>query len=232
MKVDSFKSYRTGFWKSFCWKGWLTGGLALLFLTGCATRLPENIRTDHDNLTNFSAVMASPDSTEGDLVRWGGVIAEVRNRAEHSEIEVVFFTLRGTGRPYVSDQTPGRFRVRVEGFADPEVYARGRSITVLGTYQSMVEDTIDEFVYRFPLVRAQGVHLWPEEPQRVDVWHHDMYSPWYRHRLYGTGPYRVHPYYFPYGVRHVDDRRDQRPPTQQTPQQRPQMQREPVRQQH
>jgi len=211
----------------------LLAGVSLAVASGCASRLPESIQADSSELTSFAQVMTNPEATQGSLVRWGGIIAEVRNRADHSEIEVVAFALRGTGRPYVSDNTPGRFRVRLEGFADPEIYAKGRTLTVLGTYQGLVTDTIDEYEYSFPTVVSRGVQLWSEEPQRVDVWHHDMYSPWYRHRLYGTGPYRVHPYYFPYGVRADGDNREIRPPVQQRPQQeRPQMQREPVRQQH
>jgi len=182
--------------------------LSVLVLSACASRLPEPVRGDGTEVTTFNQVMQDPSGLQGERVRWGGVIARVENRVDHTMLEIVNFTLRGTGRPYVSDRTPGRFRVLIDGFVDPEVYQQGRSITVLGEYTGLEDGSIGEYQYSFPLVRATGNYLWEEAQQsgRVEVWYHDPYSPWYRHRLYGTGPYRYHPYYFPYGVR-VDSNR-------------------------
>lgn len=170
-----------------------------LTLTGCATQIPESVRGDGGELTTFTQVKAAPEATVGQQVRWGGVIAEVRNREDNSEIEVVGFALRSFGRPESNDETYGRFRVIVAGFADPEVYAKGRMITVLGTYTETEAGMIGEYVYEFPVVKASGVELWREEAPRIDDWRYDIYSPRYRNYLYGVGPYRVHPYhYYPY----------------------------------
>ncbi|WP_157981288.1 Slp family lipoprotein [Aliidiomarina sanyensis] len=195
----------------------LTLGLAV-FLSGCAARLPEPIRGDGTETTTYRSVIEAGEDSVGTPVRWGGVIAQVHNRQDHSEVEVVYFDLRGTGRPLVTNNTPGRFRFVVAGFADPEVYRVGREVTVLGDVQGFREDLIGEYVFEFPMVTARGLQLWREDPQRIEVWHRDPFSPWYRHYLYGTGPYRYHPYYFPYGTRVIQPAPSRS--TQQAPQQR------------
>ncbi|TRW50100.1 starvation-inducible protein [Aliidiomarina halalkaliphila] len=191
---------------------------AALLLSGCATRLPEPIRGDGTETTSYRPVVERGDDATGTALRWGGVIAAVHNRKDHSEIEVVYFTLRGTGRPWVTNETPGRFRFVVDGFADPEVYRLGREVTVLGDLRGFETDLIGEYEFSFPVMTARGVQLWREDPQRIEVWHRDPMSPWYRHYLYGTGPYRYHPYYFPYGTRPIQRAPERSsPPEQQRP---------------
>ncbi|WP_194755313.1 Slp family lipoprotein [Aliidiomarina indica] len=184
-------------------KAIIVSATALLLLSGCASRLPEPIRGDIPETTTYRAVVEQSEQAIGTSLRWGGVIAAVHNRKDHSEIEVVYFTLRGTGRPWVSNETPGRFRFIVDGFADPEIYRVGREVTVLGELSGFQTDLIGEYEFSFPIVSSRGVQLWREDPQRIEVWHRDPFSPWYRHYLYGTGPYRYHPYYFPYGTRPI-----------------------------
>lgn len=208
----------------------LSAALVALVLTGCATQIPQSVRGDGSELTTYSQVRAAPEATIGQQVRWGGVIAEVRNRENNSEIEVVGFALRSFGRPESNDETYGRFRIVVSGFADPEVYAKGRMITVLGTYTEMQAGMIGEYVYEFPVVAASGVELWREEAPRIDDWRYDIYSPRYRNYLYGVGPYRVHPYHYPYyyypqgpvirGTVRPHQSDNTRPSQQQPPQQR------------
>lgn len=178
---------------------YLVLGLGSLLLAACAN-IPNDVQTDAETVS-FAAAKSNPERHSGATVRWAGLIAEVSNREESTVLEVVVFDQRRNTRPQVSDQTPGRFRVVVNEFLDPEVYARGRSVTALGEFTGMEEGQIGDFPYWYPTVAAAGLHLWPEESERVDVHHHAPHGIWYRHRLYGTGPYRIHPYYHPYGVR-------------------------------
>lgn len=204
-------------------------------LAGCASQLPQSIRGDGTPVTSYEQVRADSEATIGQTVRWGGVIAEVRNGENSSEIEVVGFKLRSFGRPEANDDTYGRFRVVVDGFIDPEVYARGRMVTVLGTYQGLVEGQIGEFNYQFPLVQSSGVELWQEVQPRNDDWRYDIYSPRYRWYMYGVGPYRVHPYVHPYGpfIDNTPPPRSEgtRQPVQQRPAQSVPPRQQPARQQ-
>jgi len=173
-------------------------GAAILALSGCASQLPESIRGDGSKLTTYTQVQAASVETIGEQVRWGGVIAEVRNGENASELEVVGFRTRSAGRPEVNDDSYGRFRVIVNGFVDPEVYAKGRLITVLGTYTGIERGTIGEYNFDFPVVRASGMELWRETQPRASDWRFDVYSPRYRWYMYGVTPFGVNPYYYPF----------------------------------
>ncbi|RLK48316.1 outer membrane lipoprotein [Alkalispirillum mobile] len=173
--------------------------LAALLMAGCATGVPEPIRSAPEAAPGVQAVREAPDEAVGETVRWGGVIAEVRNRSDHTELEVVARRLQSGGRPVDRDDaSPGRFLAQVPGFLDPAIYAAGRAITVRGVVQGVREQAVGEYAYSFPVVQAEVYHLWPErEPvrdYRRDPFYDPWYDPWYRpwHR-----PYR-HPYYGPY----------------------------------
>ncbi|MCO4320183.1 Slp family lipoprotein [Aliidiomarina quisquiliarum] len=167
---------------------------AAIALSACAARYPEAIRGDDSALVSYQQTINSPDAGVGSSARWGGIIANVNNLETMSVIEVVTMELRGTGRPIADENSLGRFRVQVNGFIDPEVYAPGRLVTVFGTYVGKETDKIGEFIYHFPLLQSQGVHLWRMDDQnpRVDVmFHYGFGHPYYRYPYYGPA------YYYP-----------------------------------
>lgn len=167
----------------------LGGALAL---SACAARYPEAIRGEDSALVSYQQTINSPDFGVGSSARWGGIIANVTNLATMSVIEVVNMELRSNGRPIANENSLGRFRIQVNGFIDPEVYAPGRLVTVFGTYTGKETDTIGEFIYHFPMLQSQGVHLWriDEQNPRVDVmFHYGIGHPYYRSPYYGPGYY-------------------------------------------
>src|SRR5690554_2580726 len=161
-------------------------------LTACAARYPEAIRGDDSVIVPYKQAIKDPDAGIGSSARWGGIIANVTNKESMSVIEVVHMELRGTGRPIADENSLGRFRVHVNGFIDPEVYAPGRLITVYGHYVGKEAGEIGEFLYDFPLLQSEGVHLWrvQEQNQRVDVmFHYGFGHPYYRYPYYGPSYY-------------------------------------------
>jgi outer membrane lipoprotein len=178
--------------------------MSVLLVAGCASRFPEPIRTDNKQLVEFPQALQSPDRYQGETARWGGVIASIDNRDQQTRLEVVNFRLNSYGRPITDDQTPGRFVVYLDRFVDPEVYKPGRAVTALGTFSEVEEGAIGDYVYVFPVLQASGVELWQErQPQssQIQFGYYDPMSVWYRQSIYGVGPYRYHPYYYPYRVR-------------------------------
>ncbi len=164
-------------------------------LSACAGRYPEAISGDGSAVVPYQHVLNDPDAGVGNSARWGGIIASVENKETMSVIEVVHMKLRGTGRPILDENSLGRFRVHVKGFIDPEVYAPGRLLTVYGTYVGTEAGAIGEFLYDFPLLQSQGVHLWriEEQNQRVDVmFHYGIGHPYYRYPYYGPAYYYPH----------------------------------------
>lgn len=153
--------------------------IGVLVLAGCAN-VPESIQVD-DNvaLSNYQQVSADPEGNVNNIVRWGGVIAKVENLPEATLVEVVHYPLRSYGRPVVSSESIGRFRVYVDGFLDPMVIEQGRSITFTGNIVGSEEGVIGEHEYVFPTLQSQGYHLWKNidrvEVSSIHFWPHHTY---------------------------------------------------------
>lgn len=157
--------------------------VAVMYLSGCAV-IPEAIQVqDEAQLINYQQASASPDTTKDKTARWGGVIAHVENLPEATMLEMVHYPLRAYGKPVVSDESIGRFRVYVDGFLDPMVYEKGRSITVTGKVVGIEEGLVGEHKYMFPTIKADGYHLW-RNVQQIDVTSLHVW-PYYRHYGYG-----------------------------------------------
>lgn len=154
--------------------------LALLALAGCAS-IPAPLAGEY---ADFKPDQAT-DRSVGAEVRWGGSIVATRPGQSETCIEILARELDRNLRPTGGDLTHGRFLACRDGFRDPEVFTSGRDITVVGRLQGFVDDTIGEFVYRYPRLSAESIYLWPERPEVV-------YADSYRYR----GPWW--PYYGPW----------------------------------
>ncbi len=170
----------------------LRSGTVLLFATialSACVSVPEQFRGEYPGLTPQTAT----ESDLGTRVRWGGVILDTQPSREQTCFELLSRPLRKSMRPEDSDQTLGRFIACKTGFYDPEVFVRGRELTLTGTISRIDLRKVGEFDYRYPVVEAEFVSMWPER-QDVIYYEYDMfYSPYY-------WPY---PYYrYPYGPPH------------------------------
>jgi outer membrane lipoprotein len=167
-------------------KKFVVVALSLMMLAGCAS-YPEQVRIA-DNVALTSYENAVQQNIDFGTARWSGVIAEISNKANQTRLEVVYFPSGSNGRPAVSDQTKGRFVTYIKGFLDPMVYQRGKSVTVLGDLTRSEVGKVDEYEYRYPVIKDATVYLWPKLEERVEV-----IDTWPMMRPY---PY---PYYWGYG---------------------------------
>lgn len=180
----------------------------LAFISGCASQIPLVIREAPPDNPTVQQVRNYPEQYQGRAVRWGGTIASVENKEDATWIEVVATELDHYGRPKDTDQSPGRFLVRIDGFLDPQIYRLGRSITVYGKVESRTERRIDEYPYTYPLLRGLSYYLWREYPDweyaytypgRTHYFPRYYFSPYYRNYF---GGFYGHPYY-PFGYRYL-----------------------------
>lgn len=138
--------------------------LGMLALSGCAA-LPDDLATPEGQaLLPFSQAGQTPATRQ--LALWGGEIASVSNLAGGSRLEVVQFDLNAGGRPIKSDSSGGRFRIEIDAFIDPAIYAPGRLVTARGAYTGVQAGKVGEHPYTFPVIHTDSVHLWPE-PQEI-----------------------------------------------------------------
>lgn len=168
---------------------------AVVLVGGCAV-FPEAIKLpDNTQTLAFATGMTEPAGHQGAWVQWGGVIAAVENRAEHTVVEMVYYPLRAYGRPIISRDSMGRFRVHVNGFLDPMVYRKGRAMTFSGKLAGTEEGTVGEHNYIYPKVMAKGFHLWDDirrvEVATISVWPYSYWGGWHSgwHRWH-LWPYR------------------------------------------
>ncbi|RVT46473.1 Slp family lipoprotein [Rheinheimera sediminis] len=165
-------------------KKFVVVALSLMMMAGCAS-YPEQVRIA-ENVALTSYENAAQQNLDFGTARWSGVIAQVSNKADKTRLEVVYFPSGSNGRPAVSDQTKGRFVAYIKGFLDPMVYQPGKSVTVLGELTRSETGKVDEFEYRYPVMKDARVYLWPKQEERVEV--------------IDTWPMmRPYPYYWGYG---------------------------------
>jgi outer membrane lipoprotein len=156
--------------------------IAAWFISGCASKLPQEITTHVEGSPNISDVSENSDKYKGQFVRWGGSIASIEKKEDETWLEVVSRELERHGRPENSDQSAGRFLARVNQFLDPEIYSRGRLITIYGELVGTRDGKIGDKPYKFPVVKSKTAYLWAE--------YRDLPAYPYYHRPYYYDPFR------------------------------------------
>lgn len=129
--------------------------------------------------------------TSGERVRWGGEIIRVDTAADRTCFEILGRELDDSARPRRRDESAGRFLACRDGFYDPEVFTKGREVTVTGTLDGNELRKVGDYDYRYPRVAADVIYLWQKPVARAR--YYDPY-PWYGYGFgwdpfwYGFGP--------------------------------------------
>ncbi|MDU0354603.1 Slp family lipoprotein [Paraglaciecola aquimarina] len=153
---------------------------ATLFLAGCAA-FPDKLKIeDPKSLVSYEDAASKADQVKGRMIRWGGAIAKIENKEKTTVLEMVYYPLTNYGRPIVSDESMGRFRIHVNGFMDPVVYKEGRLMTFTGQLNGLENGLVGEHKYVFPSVNVKEYYIW-KKLQRVDISgvHMWPYDYWY-----------------------------------------------------
>lgn len=130
-------------------------------------------------------------------VRWGGVVLSISNLPTVSCFEILGRPLDLSARPKRSDVSEGRFLACRDGFQDPEVFAPGREVTVVGQLIGSEAREIGDHVYQYPTVAASEVYLWqPIEPVQDPI----VVDPFLGQYLYAY-PYFYYPVVYVTAVR-------------------------------
>ena len=168
----------------------LIGALALV--GGCAT-IPQPLQGTY---TSISSASAQQGGAGGERVRWGGEIIKTEPGVQQTCFYLLSRPLDKQARPRMgtSGESDGRFVACRAGFYDPEVFVRGRELTVTGTLHGTVSQKVGDYDYAYPRVEADVVYLWPK---RVPVTRYPAgyYDPFWGP---GFGPYWGGPWGYPY----------------------------------
>ena len=147
----------------------LMPAVVALMLGACAT--PPIDATGADAALRPAEAVAAFPGSRGSVVVWGGVIVSSENLPAVTRLEVLGYPLNSGQRPRIDRGQLGRFLVAVDGYLETATYRAGRQLTVRGMVADVVDGRVGEAAYRFPVLRAQRLYLWPPEraayPPRV-----------------------------------------------------------------
>ena len=162
---------------------------AAALLGGCASMVPESIRTAAPGDVQIAQVRAQPQQFRNTRVRWGGKLVSLRNESDYTVLEILGRELDEEGRPKENDRSLGRFLAKTQGFLDPAIYKAEREVSVHGRVEDVVEKSVGEYRYAYPLVLADEVYLWKP---RLPAPRYPYYDPFFYDPWYPWGPYHRH----------------------------------------
>lgn len=140
-----------------------TIALAALALAGCANVPPQ---LAGQNFSALAPQQAAQQDATGERVRWGGSIVAVVPETDKTCFEILSRELYADARPRPRSQSSGRFIACSKGFYDPELYKKGREITVTGALAGTEKHKVGGYDYTYARVNADNVYLWPLRDRR------------------------------------------------------------------
>jgi len=145
---------------------------AVLTLSACAM-IPEDLTSGGVPVALITPQQAQTGSHDGERVRWGGVIIKTTPQANRTCFEVAGLSLGRDAAPEGSDYSIGRFIACGKGFYEPTFYESGREVTFTGLIEGTEKQKVGEFLYDFPRLAFDAVHLWPKRSEVIYVPYYD-----------------------------------------------------------
>ena len=105
-------------------------------------------------------VAREPERYGSSDVIWGGRIVQVKNYADHSEIEVLAYPLDSSQRPKADDTGSGRFIAAMPGYVESLDFPAGGLATFAGRLNGTRTGNVGQASYTFPLVSVNQSHVW------------------------------------------------------------------------
>jgi len=136
----------------------------LFFLQGCTHVISQRMRDEANMSLTFEHVQVAPDNYIGTTVIWGGLILDTENRPDSTCLTILQTPLDSWGEPREEYASHGRFLIKYPSYLDPEIYKKGRKVSVAGEIIGKEIRPIGDIPYTYPLILAKELHLW-KEPQ-------------------------------------------------------------------
>jgi outer membrane lipoprotein len=118
-----------------------------------------------DPNVTFSMLAKDPESYRGKNILVGGQILAANARDGETWVEVLQKPLDWQHKPKDTDESYGRFLIRIPGFADPAIYAAGKKITLLGEVEGKKIQRLKEMDYPYPVLVPREHYLWKPETE-------------------------------------------------------------------
>ena len=162
-----------------------------LCMIGCQYPISREYRLQARQDLTVPLVQADPEACKGDTVIWGGKVIQTVNRPDGTELTVLASPLDAGEDPLSDAYSEGRFIARTSQFLDPEVYARGRRVTLAGQITGTEARPLGGTQYAYPVVEIKQITVWPREMYYYD----GGYYPGYYYGPYGWPYYWWDPWF-------------------------------------
>lgn len=139
----------------------------------------------------LSEIKENPGIYKGKIFILGGIIVSARVTEEGSLVEAIY--LHADSRGYLDRGSNGRYIAlypRESGILDPQIYRKGRRITLAAEFVSTREGKIDDANYVYPFFLIKDLYLWDER-----TYNYPSYYPYYYDPYWWGATY---PYWWPY----------------------------------
>ncbi len=168
-------------------------------LFSCAPVLNREYMREGSRDVSFQRLRENPGKYQGTLFILGGVIVQSKLTAAGAQIEAMHVPVDSSGYFKEQGSSEGRFLAVLSGegtTVDPEVYHRGRRITLAGQFEELRKGRIDELEYVYPVFAIRQIYLWPRESPYYPAPYY-YYDYWfYPYPYYYWGPWWQYPYYY------------------------------------
>jgi outer membrane lipoprotein len=136
----------------------LAMGLMVAAFSACST---NNIQQSSVTPAQLSSHPGS--GVKGTELIWGGDIVSVKNEVDRTLLEILAYPLNSSGEAVAGYTSTGRFLADRHGYLEAREYKAGRRVTVKGPFLGFKDGKLDEAFYRYPVLEAQELTLWPEQ---------------------------------------------------------------------
>jgi outer membrane lipoprotein len=159
-------------------------------MTSCASTFSRRLRSEASPPIPFQELLETGEAHKGEVVILGGYVLKALNEQDGSLLTILQAPLDSRDRPKSRDLSEGRFLVRTKRFLDPEIYSKGRKLSVGGIVSEVRPQPLGKHLYQYPVIEAEELYLWPKETRYVRPYHDYWHYPWYPY------PYRPYPWWF------------------------------------
>lgn len=159
--------------------------IGTLLLGACAT-IPQPLTGQFANVSPNNAAIGTANQD----VRWGGNIVKTVPGPTQTCIYALSRPLDSSARPHADGPSGGRFVACHDGFYDPEIFTKGRQITVTGALDGTLTRKVGNYDYPYPRVDADVIYLWPVRAvDRGGEFRYPYYDPFWAPMRWGPGWY-------------------------------------------
>ena len=164
-----------------------TSLLFLLLLTSCSV-ISTEIRQQSLSNVPLPVLLNKAEEWRGQSVIVGGYIVEAYNDKGIGTLVVLQTPLSFAEEPLSKDTSQGRVLVRTKGYLDPEIYAKGRGVTLAAVILGRVGTEARGCLAICLELGKRELHLWPE--------YRYVPRPYYR-PYYPGDPFFDDPFFYP-----------------------------------